>query len=83
MEEYKEKIKKYFELGYPISLIAKKLNKSDRTIRFHIKNMGLKVNKFDWVLFEKLLLDNKSDVEIAEVLNRSIATIKSNRSKIK
>lgn len=83
--EYKEKIKHlYVDEGKTMKEIGQILGKSERTISYHLKNMGIqsrpmkKINQED---FEKLWKDGKSDAEIAKFFGVKETTIRSYRTK--
>ena len=85
VKKLKEQIKKlYLQDNLSSSQIATKLNKSAQTIGYHLRNLGIEIRprkKIDFITFEKLWSEGKTDKEIAEYFKVSELTIKSFRTK--
>jgi hypothetical protein len=83
MENYKETIAELYASGKNCTEIGKILNKSAKTISYHLKNMGIEIRsskKVDQDKFEELWNAGKSDLEIAEFFGVKEVTIKNFRT---
>ncbi len=81
----KEQIKKlYLEENLSTYQIAEKLNKSAKTISFHLHSLGVEIKsqkKIDFDIFEKLWNEGKTDKEIADYFGVTELTVKTFRTR--
>ena len=83
-EPVKNKIKDLYLEGKTSKEIGEIVSLDERTVRFHLKNMGVKtrpVKKIDQKKFEELWNEGKTDEEIAEYFGVKTITIKTFRTR--
>lgn len=84
LEEYRNKIVELYNSGLSMKEVGKKLNKSEKTIQYHLSQIGAKIRstkKIDQKEFERLWNEGKTDEEIAKYFNTSVLTVRTYRTK--
>lgn len=84
LADLKNKIKNLYLEGNTCKKIGEIVNLSERTVLYHLKNLGVQIRtskKIDFDKFKELWDSGKTDEQIAEYFNVSVLTIKTYRTR--